>query len=122
MKIRRRDFLAAGASAVAVAQLPPTAGAQGAPGKAGERAVGDFILRQTDDVLQVSHKQKPGRILWETRPRQFHHYRKGQGLTSRPSARRKAHIRSPTRYRRLMIDRPSTLSRLQGLTPQHRDG
>ena len=66
MNVKRREFLAAAGTAMAAAALPQSATAQGAAGE--EHAVGDFIVRRVGRGLQVSHKGKPDRLLWETAP------------------------------------------------------
>ena len=68
MDLKRRGFLAAGVSAVAVATLPSGGAAQQAA-EAGERhPIGDFILTRTSGGLRISHQRKPDRVIWETEP------------------------------------------------------
>jgi alpha-glucosidase len=64
MTMKRRDFLAAGVSAIAAAGLPIHGRAES--GSAGAQPVGDFLLKRTDNGLQVSHKDKPDFVIWET--------------------------------------------------------
>jgi sulfoquinovosidase len=65
MDLKRRGFLAAGASAIAVASLPGAAATE----PAGEHyPVGDFILTHTNGGLRVAHRRKPDRIIWESGP------------------------------------------------------
>ena len=64
MTLRRREFLTASATAAVVAALSPGATAEPAAGE--DHPVGDFILRRRSNDLQISHKLKPDRILWET--------------------------------------------------------
>ena len=67
MKLKRREFLAAGAAAMAAASLPRDATAQEAA--AGEEhPIGEFILKRSGDGLRVAHKSKPDRVIWETAP------------------------------------------------------
>ena len=67
MTMRRREFLTAGATAAAAVVLSVDGTAQQAA--AGEdHPVGDFILRRTENGLQILHKNKSDRIVWETVP------------------------------------------------------
>ena len=68
MNLKRRDFFAAGASAVAIATLPGGIAAQPAATPGEHYPVGDFILTRTERGLQVSHKQEPDRVIWESEP------------------------------------------------------
>ena len=68
MDLKRRGFLAAGVSAVAIATLPSGGAAQQAA-EAGERyPIGDFILTRAAGGLRISHKRKPERVIWESEP------------------------------------------------------
>jgi sulfoquinovosidase len=67
MTMRRREFLTAGVMAASTSTLTVDGFAQRfAAGEA--YPVGDFILRRNGNGLQVLHKNKPDRILWETVP------------------------------------------------------
>jgi hypothetical protein len=66
MDVRRREFLTAGAAAMAVASLPRDTTAQAAAGQ--EHPIGEFILKRSGDGLHVAHKSKPDRVIWETAP------------------------------------------------------
>jgi alpha-glucosidase len=67
MTMRRRELLTAGATAAAAVVLSVDGTAQQAA--AGEdHPVGDFILRRTENGLQILHKNKSDRIVWETVP------------------------------------------------------
>jgi alpha-glucosidase len=68
--MKRREFLATGASAALVAALPRAAPVRGAPrGPAWEsHPVGDFILQRAGRSLRVAHRQNPDRILWQSAP------------------------------------------------------
>jgi sulfoquinovosidase len=63
MNIQRREFLAAGAAALATGATPIVASAQS---KALAHPIGDFVLRRSASGLTISHKQALDRILWET--------------------------------------------------------
>jgi sulfoquinovosidase len=65
MTIRRREFLAAGATIAAAAALAGDGKTQRA-NAAEDHLVGDFILRRFQSGLQILHKNKPDHILWET--------------------------------------------------------
>jgi hypothetical protein len=60
--VKRRDFLAAGATLAAAAGVGRTARAQPA------LPVGDFLLARSGRVLTVAHRAEPDRVLWETDP------------------------------------------------------
>jgi sulfoquinovosidase len=66
MTMRRREFLTASATAAAAVALQPAAIAQSAAGE--DHPLGDFILRRLESSLQIFHKNKPDRVLWETAP------------------------------------------------------
>ena len=68
MNLKRRDFFAAGASAAAIATLPGGIAAPPAAAPDEHYPVGDFILTRTERGLQVSHKQEPDRVIWESEP------------------------------------------------------
>jgi hypothetical protein len=55
MKLKRREFLTAGAAAMAAASLLGDATAQEAP-PGEEHPVGDFVLRRSANSLQISHR------------------------------------------------------------------
>ena len=63
MNLKRRGFLAAGASAMAFASLP---GRAAAPPAGEHYPVGDFILTHANRGLRVAHRRKPDRIIWES--------------------------------------------------------
>jgi sulfoquinovosidase len=67
MTMRRREFMTAGAMAAAAAALPVDGNAQ-RTNASEDHSVGDFILRHFENGLQILHKNKPDRILWETVP------------------------------------------------------
>ena len=64
--MKRREFLTASATAVVLAAAPGPASSQDAAVKGEHYPIGDFILRRLGNGLQVMHKRKPDRILWET--------------------------------------------------------
>jgi alpha-glucosidase len=66
MDLKRRHFLAAGASAVATAGLSGAARAQVAAKTDDRRAIGDFLLARVGRGLRVSHRREPDRVLWQT--------------------------------------------------------
>jgi hypothetical protein len=65
MTMRRREFVTAGAIAAAAAALPADGNAQRADASE-DYSVGDFILRRFEGGLQIRHKNKSDRVLWET--------------------------------------------------------
>ncbi len=66
MTIKRRDFLAAAASAATVTLLPRQAVSQTAMGTTDDWPLGDFILRRTGTGLQLAHRGTPDQVLWES--------------------------------------------------------
>ena len=67
MTMRRREFLTSGATAAAVVALSVDGTAQrSATGE--DHPVGDFVLRRIANGLQILHKDKSDRVLWETAP------------------------------------------------------
>ena len=70
--MKRREFLATGASAAVAAALPRAASARDAapmPVPVWEKhRVGDFILQRAGGILRVAHQRMPERILFETAP------------------------------------------------------
>jgi alpha-glucosidase len=64
MTLRRREFLTASATAAVAVALSPGVTAEPAAGE--DHPVGDFILRRRSNGLQILHKLRPDRILWET--------------------------------------------------------
>jgi alpha-glucosidase len=68
MNLKRREFVAASGSALAIAALPGGLAAQPAVAPGEHYPVGDFILTRTPRGLRVAHKQEPERVIWETAP------------------------------------------------------
>jgi alpha-glucosidase len=66
--MKRREFLAAGASAALAAALPQVTSAQPDASEGESHPVGDFILQRAGGVLRVAHRQQPERVLWESAP------------------------------------------------------
>ena len=64
--MKRREFLTASAAAVALAAAPGPVSSQDAAVKGEHYPIGDFILRRVGNGMQVAHKRKPDRVLWET--------------------------------------------------------
>ena len=61
--MQRRHFLTLGAGGLAAASLPHRLPAQ-APSDV--YPAGDFVLARTANGLQVSHRDAPGRVIWDT--------------------------------------------------------
>ena len=61
--MKRREFLASGAAATAVAGI-----AAGAAAAERTLAAGDFRITVAGGVITVAHAAEPGRVLWETDP------------------------------------------------------
>ena len=80
MDLKRRGFLAAGVSAVAIATLPSGGAAQQAA-EAGERyPIGDFILdARRGRLAHIAQAQARARHLGKRAGGQFHRRRAGEG-------------------------------------------
>jgi hypothetical protein len=68
MDMKRRQVLAMSASAFAGAMLPGAAVEKSAAATQSLNPIGDFILGRAGIGLQIMHRLKPDRILWETEP------------------------------------------------------
>jgi alpha-glucosidase len=64
--MKRRNFLSAGAGALAATSLPQGVSAQSTPLVAETHRIGNFLLVRTVTGLQIAHRAALDRVIWDT--------------------------------------------------------